>query len=159
MIDTRTTGKAYFSPCFRYRYLLIREWEQKTKCCFIMLNPSTADADIDDPTIRRCMSFARREHCGGIAVLNLFAFRATLPGDMKAAEDPVGPENDGYLQMALEECKGPIIAAWGAHGSFRGRDKAVRQMFGDNLLCLGLTAAGQPRHPLYLKSSSPLRGF
>ncbi len=156
MSDHLANGKAYFSHCFRYRYMLLRSWGDGPACSFIMLNPSTADASKDDPTIRRCMSFARREGCGSLVVFNLFAFRATSPADMKAAADPIGEENDDYLQMLMKRDEGPIIAAWGAHGSFLDRDKVVKRMFTGRLQCLGKTKSGAPKHPLYIKSDAPL---
>ncbi|WP_269586335.1 DUF1643 domain-containing protein [Roseibium sp. Sym1] len=122
-----------------------------------MLNPSTADSTQDDRTIRRCISFSLREGCAGLAVWNLFAFRATDPAAMKAADDPVGPANDTYLRQGLALASGPIIAGWGVHGSFMNRGQVVLDMFGDRLKCLGRTKDGHPRHPLYLRSDAPLR--
>lgn len=157
---------ALISPCTRYRYWLGRSWDP---CAYplpiIMLNPSTADADIDDPTIRRCMAFARRERFGGIRVFNLFAFRATSPADMKVVADPVGPENDYWINRALDAAAAagiPVLAAWGTHGAHRARDNYVRgmaNMRGARLVCLGATAAGHPRHPLYVKGEQPLEPF
>lgn len=157
---------ALISECTRYRYWLAREWDLSAgRLPFIMLNPSTADAELDDPTIRRCMSFARREGYGGISVHNLFAFRATSPKDMRAAVDPIGPMNDHHLGrlfdvMAISQK--PIVAAWGAHGVHDWRDEAVKALArvkGVNLVCLGRTAAGHPRHPLYVKGDQPLEVF
>lgn len=98
----RVQKRASISPCGLYRYSLERWWD--TSCYaryYIMLNPSTADAEVDDPTIRRCMGLAKRDRFGGIVVLNLFAFRATSPADMKAAADPVGPENDARISSTI----------------------------------------------------------
>lgn len=127
-----------------------------------MLNPSTADADNDDPTIRRCMSFARREGFGGIFVMNLFAFRSMSPAHMRAADDPVGPDNDYYSKWLLSHAHAgqmPILAAWGAHGTHKGRDNYFRglaQMYGARLVTLGTTKDGHPRHPLYVPNDQPL---
>jgi hypothetical protein len=148
-----------------YRYWLTREWEPgKIKMAFIMLNPSTADAEVDDPTIRRCMGFARRDRWGGIVVMNLFAFRATSPADMKRkGAGAVGPKNDWWLKSLAEARaggNGPVVCAWGAHGSHLGQDKAVLAILRDagvTPLQLGLTASGAPRHPLYLRSDAPLQ--
>lgn len=150
-------GGAIISECGRYRYQLTRQWGSGPCCLFVMLNPSTADAAEDDPTIRRCVSFAKREGCGWLAVLNLFAFRATKPAGMRAAADPVGPRNNGYLEAARDLVDGPMIAAWGAHGSFMDRDQVVRAVFGNRLLCLNVTKGGQPGHPLYVPADTPLR--
>lgn len=127
----------------------------------VMLNPSTADAERDDPTIRRCIFFARQSGFGGVEILNLFAFRATLPADLKAAADPVGPDNDAHLRDLFARHRA-ALAAWGAHGAFRSRADVVRRMAeeqGIALTCLGRTAQGQPRHPLYLRSDSTIRPF
>jgi hypothetical protein len=115
---------------------------------FVGLNPSTADETLDDPTIRRCMGFARSWGYDGLCMTNLFAFRATDPSVMKAAEDPVGPMNDSIL-VSLAENAGIVVAAWGVHGSYLGRDRAVIEML-PQLHCLRLTISGHPAHPLYL---------
>ncbi|MDX1418627.1 MAG: DUF1643 domain-containing protein [Rubricoccaceae bacterium] len=149
-------GGAEFSRCGRYRYLLTRTWDPaRERVVFIGLNPSTADATRDDPTIRRIVGFARRWGAGGVDVLNLFAYRATDPRAMKAAADPVGPENDRYL-AAYAGCAAVTVAAWGVHGAHRGRAEAVAAWLGD-LRCLGTTRAGHPRHPLYLRRNTPLQ--
>ncbi len=141
---------AVISECGTYRYMLKRKWGPGKPVLFIMLNPSTADAFQDDPTIRRCMRFAASWGYGGILAGNLFAFRATNPKELQTASDPVGPENDDWLERLADEA-GIVVAAWGSHGSYAGRDKQVTAMFQD-LHCLALTSGGQPRHPLYLKS-------
>jgi hypothetical protein len=114
---------------------------------FIGLNPSTADETNDDPTIRRCIGYAKAWGCDGLLMLNLFAFRATDPKMMQAADDPVGPENDA----ALRQASGAeiVIAAWGVGGTFKGRDKVVRELV-PALQYLRLTKDGHPAHPLYL---------
>lgn len=142
-----------------YRYKLTRTWDAATEHrLFVMLNPSTADADIDDPTIRRCMGFARRDGFGGIVVLNLYAFRATDPKQLKSAIDPVGPENDETLRRELvfawRNGHKPI-AAWGANAELE-RVEDVRDLSFVDWYALGLTKSGQPRHPLYLPGDAPL---
>jgi hypothetical protein len=153
---------ATISDCGQYRYGLTRIWDYHPRIMhIIMLNPSTADAEVDDPTIRRCIGFAQRENYGGIQVSNLFAFRATSPADMKAAIDPVGPANDSVLEASLKWSKQrglPVLCAWGAHGSFLMRDDWLKNKaheIGADLVHLGLTKAGQPKHPLYVKSDQP----
>jgi hypothetical protein len=153
---------AIISDCGLYRYSLTRTFNYTDPCLqIVMLNPSTADADIDDPTIRRCVNFALREKFGGICVTNLFAFRATSPQDMKRAADPVGPDNHSALEIALRDAKAdgsPVLCAWGTHGEFGGRDKWFRQLaktIGTDLVHLGLTKDGHPKHPLYVKSDQP----
>lgn len=148
---------AIISPCGLYRYHLSRFWgpDECSVCCFIGLNPSTADANLDDPTIRRCINFAKAWGFDGLWMVNLFAFRATKPGDMKGAADPVGPDNDDHLGEAIMQAS-LTIAAWGVHGSYKGRDKQVIARYGhdDRISCLGLTKDGHPKHPLYLKADT-----
>lgn len=154
---------ALISECKRYRYTLDRVWNGRlASCTFIMLNPSVADANIDDPTIRRCIAFAQREDCGAIRVVNLFAFRATSPQKMKAAANPVGPRNDEILDAVLRRAAqdaSPVVAAWGVHGSHFERDQVVAALaarYGVTLQCLGKTKDGAPKHPLYVPSEQPL---
>ena len=129
---------------------------------FVMLNPSTADADLDDPTIRRCVGFARREGAGGIVVANLYAFRATDPAALMKASDPYGPDNDDALKAVAAEAAAtgmPIVCAWGVHGGKSNRPIVLLQSRGARLLCLGKTKDGNPRHPLYVAGSQPLEVF
>lgn len=156
---------ALISPCGLYRYWLTREWDASFhKLPIIMLNPSTADASLDDPTIRRCISFAKREGFGGIRVMNLFAFRATSPKEMLAQGNPYGPDNWDNLLDLLVEARNydtPILCAWGAHG-VHGMAKRVQEYAKVNrarLVCLGKTDGGHPRHPLYVKGDQPLVPF
>ena len=139
---------ATLSPCRTYRYSLTREWGRGLAVLFVGLNPSTADETMDDPTIRRCISFARNWGYARLHMANLFAFRATKPSDMKNAIDPVGPENDRHL-LALAEDSVLTVAAWGVHGTFGGRHNAVHRML-PRLHYLRLTKDGHPGHPLYL---------
>ena len=139
---------ATLSPCRTYRYSLTREWGSGLAVLFVGLNPSTADETLDDPTIRRCISFARDWGYARLHMANLFAFRATAPRDMKNASDPVGPENDRHL-LALANDSALTVAAWGVHGTFGGRHNAVRGML-PRLHYLRLTKDGHPGHPLYL---------
>lgn len=137
-----------------YRYALRRWWEPAVvKAKFIMLNPSTADASTDDPTIRRCVGFARRWGMGGLVVANLYALRSTDPRLLWDHPDPVGPENDQHLRDILAG-PGIVIAAWGANAK-PDRVAEFFELAGDRPVhALGLTKAGQPRHPLYLRSES-----
>lgn len=153
-------SSAQFSPCRRYRYSLWRTWHgllpnAKGYAMFVGLNPSTADETNDDPTIRRCIAFAQSWGYEGLCVTNLFAFRATRPDDMKAADDPVGPENDKTL-CDLAKSAGVVVAAWGVHGTHAGRADEIRAML-PRLHYLRLTRDGHPGHPLYLpKSLTPI---
>ncbi len=154
-------GAAELSDDGMYRYSLRRTWGPGIHAVFVMLNPSTADATQDDPTIRRCIGFAKREHCGGLLVVNLYAYRATKPADLWRAADPVGRDNDFYLADAAVESNisgAPLIAAWGALAGVARAERA-RRLLGHRLSCLGLTKSGAPRHPLYLAANSALRPF
>jgi hypothetical protein len=152
---------ARLSPDGVYRYALWREWKQPltqpTWATFVMLNPSTADHELDDPTIRRCVSFAHRLGATGLVVINLYAFRATAPVDLWLAADPVGPDADTTLRefLALSARHGgPLIAAWGAHAR-ADRVAAVLAMPGAHRFqALGHTKAGAPRHPLYVRGDT-----
>lgn len=150
---------AIISNCGRYRYTLHRKIPQPIRwvkpCLFVMLNPSTADATNDDPTIRRCLGFAEREKCTELTVVNLFALRCTDPSGLAIDHDPVGPENDRHIQeQVARHANGWIVAAWGAHPMAAKRSKHVFPMLGD-VYCLGRTKAGMPRHPLYIAAKQP----
>jgi hypothetical protein len=136
----------------QYRYALTRIWEpDKPRICFVMLNPSTADGYTDDPTIRKCIGFARQWDYGSLAVVNLYAFRATDPKDLWKASFPVGPENDTFIKQAVRQSLA-IVAAWGASARDEQRVAQVRRLLGD-ANCLGKTKSGAPRHPLYVSYS------
>jgi len=157
---TGTVGRnAELSPCGRYRYQLVRTFAQPMRlrtCTFVMLNPSIADGEVDDPTIRRCMGFARAWGFHRLVVANLFAWRATSPRDLYAAGDPVGPGNDAWILQAAAASE-RIVCAWGMHGAWRGRSADVARLLrdaGHRIHHLGLTRAGEPRHPLYLGGDS-----
>ena len=144
---------ARISACRTYRYALWRAWAaQLPYCVFIGFNPSTADETEDDPTLRRCIRFAKDWGFGGVVMVNLFAFRATDPKEMMAAEDPVGPENDKWLLRVTFEAK-MVVAAWGIKGSYKGRASQVMTRLQTPLFCLGTTKEGYPRHPLYVKAN------
>lgn len=127
-----------------------------------MLNPSTADGERDDPTIRRCIDFARKLRCGGLQVVNLFALRATSPSELLTHPEPVGEKNDYVLASALRAADSHIvICAWGAHGIIHGRDREFLKLAREkaprrDLTCYGFTKRGSPRHPLYLRSDAKL---
>lgn len=151
---------AVISPCGRYRYVLTRTWDEElTTLVFCMLNPSTADADKDDPTIRRCIGFAKREGCGGIAVVNLFAWRATDPDKLPILDsEKSGPENEAHVASTVTGRR--VVVAYGAHSSAH---PFVVHPFLDLLranaagvYCLGTTKSGAPRHPLYVRGDTPL---
>ena len=152
---------AKFSPCMKYRYSLTRVWgTELSTLAFIMLNPSTADGYTDDPTIRRCIGFARDNEYSGIHVVNLFAYIATKPKElMKLSQDErIGPEND-RVWKTLHELGHHVVFAWGAiAGLGTGADLQIERalkMFPD-AYCLGVTRKGSPRHPLMLSRTAQL---
>ena len=165
--DVRTVKRtlmergATISPCGVYRYRLSRIWQpEHGLVVWILLNPSTADAVWDDPTVRRGIGFTQDWGYGGLIFVNLFAFRATSPLVMMSEADPIGPENDAQIVAAAS---GPqvrrVVVAWGQHGDFRDRDRHVTRLLrehGVRLECLGLTKEGHPRHPVRLAGDTRL---
>jgi hypothetical protein len=144
---------AVYSDCEQYRYSLTRRWcEGGQKVMFVMLNPSTATEVQNDPTVERCERRARALGFGAFRVTNIFAWRDTDPRKMRAAADPVGPENDAAI---LAGCgwADRVICAWGTHGAYLGRGAQVQALLGKSgrdLYHLGLSKAGHPKHPLYI---------
>lgn len=155
---------ALFSECRTYRYVLTRDTQVPLRwvrpMLFIMLNPSTADATKNDPTIHRCIYFAERFGATSLTVVNLFALRATDPRKLKKHKDPVGPENDAFVQSEIERHSrsGVVVAAWGANPMAKFRGSEIIDMNAEHarILCLGVTKSGAPRHPLYVKNDQPL---
>lgn len=145
-IDMETSAE--LSECRLYRYALWRRWSPGNQVLFIMLNPSTADETIDDPTIRRCISFAESWGFGALTVANLFAFRTPSPAELQTADDPIGPENDAWLERLQQESQ-LTVAAWGNHGRLLNRSATIRPLL-HAPRTLGLTQRGEPRHPLYV---------
>lgn len=170
VLGRRIHRAASFSYDGTYRYRLVRRWDSKPVLSWLMLNPSTADGQSDDPTIRRCMVFADDWGYGGIAVYNLFALRATDPKVLLGHPDPVGAANADWLRDLQQPALFPphhvptVVAAWGAHRAVQLlREQAVPHaqemntvLRGLRLKCLGATKAGHPRHPLYVAGSQPL---
>jgi hypothetical protein len=142
---------ALFSPDRVHRYRLWRTLGSGTRrIAFIGLNPSVADEERNDPTVSRCIGFAREWGFSRFEMLNAFAFVATDPKDMLAAADPVGPENDEWLRRIAGQVD-LVVAAWGTYGTHLGRGEQVRGLLGGvRLQHLGLTKGGHPRHPLRL---------
>jgi hypothetical protein len=143
-------GDAVMSDCNLYRYALMRSWDSSKPCiAFIGLNPSTADASLNDPTIRKCIRYAMAWGFGSLVMLNAFAFRATDPTDMRRARDPIGPLNDLYLDTFLADVT-MIVACWGDYGFDRGAELARR--YAGMLFALRVNFSGHPAHPLYLRA-------
>lgn len=145
-----------------HRELLFRRWTVGRTMGIIALNPSTADHREDDPTIHREVSLAMREGYGALLKANLFTFRATDRAAMKRCPAPVSSQADEALRALCRRADGPIVVAWGADGGHRGRDREVLRLLraeGAELVCLGLTKDGHPKHPLYLKGDTPLEPY
>lgn len=141
-----------------YRYSLWREWiGGEGYVMFIGLNPSTADETNDDPTVRRCIGFAKRWGFSALCMTNLFAFRATDPNLMMRSPDPIGKYNDSHL-LNIYNGASLVVAAWGTGGWYLGRDREVFDTLGA-MDCLGLTKDGYPRHPLYVRANIERQDF
>lgn len=142
---------AVISSCGTYRYVLTRRWADGPFLVFVMLNPSTADAAKDDPTIRKCIGFAKRYGYSAIAVVNLFALRSTDPSALRTHSAPVGPDNDAWIEQATRDPFSRVLAAWGAnakHHEQRVRD--VARIVRRPMMALSITGDGHPGHPLML---------
>lgn len=159
VLDEQSGAK--FSRCLRYRYALWRRWAwhgyPSSIVMFIGLNPSTADETINDPTIRRCIDFAKRWDRHGLVMMNAYAYRATNPKDMLTTTEPIGELNDDELIRRAADCD-LLVAAWGNHCS-TDRQEQVCRLLNRRIMCLGKTNTGRPRHPLYLKKETPLELF
>jgi hypothetical protein len=155
------TGSAVFSTDRVHRYALAREWDAgRPPAVFLMLNPSTADAFVMDPTVTRCRGFARTWDCGGLLVLNAFALRSTDPRGLRTHPDPVGVDNDRVISSVLAAGPiGPVIVAWGSDPTLlrsgrAGQLLALLHEHGLHPKCLGTTKDGHPRHPLYVRGDT-----
>ena len=147
----RMKNTARLSRCRTYRFALWRTWNADLKSVmFVGLNPSTADESRDDPTLVRCINYAKSWGYGGVCMANLFAFRATLPADLKTAKAPVGRQNDRWLVRLASE-SGLLIAAWGNDGLYLDRASQVRRLL-PKMHCLAINKTGEPAHPLYQKA-------
>ncbi len=143
---------AIFSETREYRYVLSRIWNRRIGyCLFNCLNPSIANENIDDPTVGRCIRFAESFHCGGMVMVNMFAYCSTKSGALLSVRDPVGPENDFYIKKMADGAK-IVIAGWGVHKLVKVRAKQVIPLL-KNPQYLALAKNGEPRHPLYLKKT------
>ncbi len=162
MTDLFLERDAVLSDCGTYRYLLRRTWDfDKPRALLVMLNPSTADASIDDATIRSCIRLLRGLGYGSFEVVNLFAFRATDPKALFTAADPYGPKCNDIIDSAINRCD-IAICAWGAHPMARDRGRNVwstLKSYRPEVFCFGRTKDGAPKHPLYIKSGTPLQAY
>lgn len=149
---------ALISEDGKYRYSLTREWDPyKPKVLFVGLNPSTADQSLDDPTVGKCVRFAKHWGFGGLLIGNLFAIRSSSPEAIYTEEDPVGIENDKHLLKMASQAE-LVVACWGNHGMFKDRALEVCNLI-PHMKCLIKNKTGQPRHPLYIRLSQELMEF
>ena len=161
-------GWANFDKSRAYRYTLHRRWEAEPgsltrsggRVCFCLLNPSTADARVLDPTLKRCLGFARRWGFGHMETVNAFALRSTQPGALRTHPDPVGPENDRAILRAARRAD-LVVVGWGVHAGLRGRHEALVDLLASacEVMCWETTKAGYPKHPLYLPGDAALSPY
>lgn len=153
LTPTACKGTAITSSTDEYRYLLTRTWDPAlSPICFVMLNPSTADAERNDPTIRRCIGFAASWGFGTLIVVNLYAYKTARPGELLLVEDPCGPENDAYIAYGIRSAQRTVFA-WGCHSASSARSYCVTPMV-TSPYCLGKTRDGDPKHPLYVPATT-----
>jgi hypothetical protein len=170
LIEPTLDGEAgcILSDCEQYRYRLWRQWDRASPSLgFIMLNPSTADHQVNDPTITRCLqrALAGRKY-GGLEVVNLFPLRSTDPDGLLAHSAPLGDRpdrNSGAIMDAIDRCS-MVICAWGAH---KAAPAQAAEILGTIRMCgrggllhhLGLNKDGSPKHPLYIAASTRPQRF
>lgn len=143
---------AEFSACRTWRYSLWRRWGAGPAMLWVLLNPSTADEHVNDPTVERCQRRAESGGYGAVWVANIFALRSTDPAKLYRHDDPVGPDNDRHI-IALADEADLVVCGWGAHGALQDRGSHVLRLLHDRNTephCLRMTGAGQPGHPLYI---------
>ena len=149
---------AVFSNCRKYRYSLTRSWNSANGyVLFIGLNPSIADETIDDPTLTRCINFAKDWGYGGLIMVNLFAYMLTYPMELKKVKLPIGKDNNRHILKNYRK-SGLTVVAWGNDGYFLNRDKEVLEII-NRPMCLNINKSGQPAHPLYQKKDQRLINF
>lgn len=156
------SASAIFNTTRTHRYLITRTWNTELpSAVFVMLNPSTADAFVPDPTITRCVNFARREGAGGLRVVNLFGLRSTNPAALVDHPNPIGRSCNRLIVEAVQDAA-VVIAAWGVPGRLRGRDSKVTDLLAAqdiDLMCLGRNKDSSPKHPLYVRADQPLEPY
>lgn len=146
-----------FSDCKKYRYTLVRKFHDVPKpnyLIFLMLNPSKADEIADDPTIKRCISFAKQMGYDGLLVLNCYAYRSTDARQLKLVADPIGPENDNYIK-SYASLFPDVICAWGNNAEKHRAASVVKILkeVGAKMWCFKINGTGHPKHPLFVSSN------
>lgn len=155
LFETNRETGATFSPCRTWRYQLWRCWDPNLPAImFVGLNPSTATETVNDPTISKCIKFAKAWGYGTYLMCNLFGFRSTDPRGLDIVDDPIGPENDAHIAAFAKQAS-KIVAAWGCDRQVPGRAKTVLKILGKTH-CLRITKGGFPNHPLYMPDKTQL---
>jgi hypothetical protein len=155
---------AVFSPCRTWRYVLRRRWAPGPVVAFILLNPSTADEDENDPTVTRCIDFAKRWGFAGLVLGNIFALCATDPAELYEHANPIGPDNDDWLDKIVAEAEGCVVLGWGMHGDHMDRGARVLSQLPRYNADIAMkafvrTKGGQPGHPLYIPADRELQDW
>lgn len=154
-MDNRMKSEAILSVDRKYRYVLTRTWDETLpNIMFVGLNPSTADETTDDPTIRRCINFAKSWGYGGLYMVNLFAYRSTNPNNIRIVDNPISDNNDSYISH-YAKLSDKVVACWGNRGSYQKRSKEVTNLL-EEIYCFGQNKSGEPKHPFYLKKEISL---
>ena len=158
-IEEAVFKDAHITRCGKFRYWLVRKWNPgENYICWIMLNPSTTDASKDDPTIKRCITFSKKWGFDGLYVVNLYAYRATDPKELKKAGFPKGEFNDFFVKFIASICK-KVVCAWGNHGQYKNRYYEILKLLlphSVKVYSLGYTKTKQPKHPLYVCGDTEL---
>jgi hypothetical protein len=158
--QTQWNRSAMFSDDRRYRYCL-RRWSHSgnpRSLAIVMLNPSTADDKVDDPTTSRMLRFCERDGFNDYTAVNLFALVSPHPRDLRRAPDPVGPDNDRWVRTCTAQYD-VVVVAWGTNGELMGRARCILETLTRELWCFGQTQDGHPKFPLYIPSGTPLERF
>lgn len=163
-------SSAEISACGRYRHSLLRVWDDVSYAClFVLLNPSTADGSVDDPTVRKCVGFAKEFGCGAMEIVNLFDYRATRPLELFKVWErspwtdvyPVSPDWRRHFEYAVQRSEMTVVG-WGAHGKLADRDRDVMNLlkdFGVEPQCLAVNKDRTPKHPLYVGYGTELKSY
>jgi hypothetical protein len=159
--EKKELGTAIFSEDYKYRYLLERDWSKGSSILFILLNPSTADADKLDPTLKRAYNIAKKYGYGKLVVVNIFAVRGSDPSVIKDIVDPIGELNNYYIKKYSKKAD-RIIIGWGNHGIYKNRSLEILKIlkiYYDKIYVLGINKSGEPKHPLYTKKNIKLKKY
>ncbi|MEM1218258.1 MAG: DUF1643 domain-containing protein [Bacteroidota bacterium] len=156
-IPASFTRSVEISYCGKYRYMLGRTWDdQKDRLMYVGLNPSTADALQEDPTIRKCLHFAHQEGFGGFDILNIYAYRTPHPKELFKMQDPIGPKNSSFLKKYMERSS-KVVLMWGTEAHQHEAVQAFLTNHSGPWYCFGENKDGSPRHVLYIAGHERIR--